>query len=205
MFVPLPSRDQRESRWACGLPIEIKNDREMANCWRNSGRSSGKRFLRCTAKTPGRTANASCAGDTEAHSPPSTTTKPPPEGDTKASATDAAGVFPRSHGAANPCLIASPASRHLGLRPDLAFDARKSLLLRHAQVIQGLQSHPEFGARPEIPRQAQSRIGRNTSPAPDNLIQPRRIDGQRLGESIHAHSERLQDIFLDGFPGMNGR
>jgi hypothetical protein len=23
----------------------MKNDREMANCWRNSGRSSGERFL----------------------------------------------------------------------------------------------------------------------------------------------------------------
>jgi hypothetical protein len=44
-FALLRSRDRRESRWACGPPIEMKNDREMANCWRNSGRSSGERFF----------------------------------------------------------------------------------------------------------------------------------------------------------------
>jgi predicted dehydrogenase len=50
------SRDCKESRWACGPPIEMKNDREMANCWRNSGRSSGERLVEPAAFRVSRTA-----------------------------------------------------------------------------------------------------------------------------------------------------
>jgi hypothetical protein len=85
-----------------------RKPRADASALRRAQLSRSTFCLRCAA-TPPFTANLSRAGDTEAHSSSSTTTKPSAEGDTKASSADAAGVSPRSRRAAKPRL--SPKAR----------------------------------------------------------------------------------------------
>ena len=100
--------------------------------------------------------------------------------------------------------LGSPLSRS-GARFDHFIDFPLPGLPGGAQVIFELEAKPEFGRRPQVSRQAQGGIGRDSPAAAHYIIQARCRDAQCFGELIHAHIQRLQNVLAYCFAGMGRR
>jgi hypothetical protein len=92
-----------------------------------------------------------------------------------------------------------------GSWPDGAIDTLPAGAPHSAEIVFELQAHPDFGRGPQITRQAQGSVCRDAAPAAHDIVQAGGRDIERFSELIHAHAERLQDIFAYGLPRMGRR
>src|ERR1035441_5576086 len=90
-------------------------------------------------------------------------------------------------------LLNASSSRSHGMY--FGLDAGSVFVQRLAQVVIGLQVHPELRAGAEQQTQPDRRIGRDRPPLADNLIHPLGGNPQLLREMGLAPAERLQ-VFL---------
>jgi hypothetical protein len=71
-----------------------------------------------------------------------------------------------------------------------------------AEVVFELEAEPEFGRGPKVSRQAQGGVGGDSPPAAHDIIEARCRGAQRFGKLVHAHAQRFENVFADGFAGM---
>jgi len=99
----------------------------------------------------------------------------------------------------------SLAKHSRGVRPHIALDRRRDLILSLLQIVVSLKVHPEVRRRVEEPREPQSRIGGDPTLGVHDLDDPVRGHSQLARELVRRDPERLEEVLDQNLAGMNWR
>ena len=89
-----------------------------------------------------------------------------------------------------------------GPRLDAFADFLAGFGLRDAQVIGGLQVHPELCGGAEVARQPQRCVRRHAAALAHDIVDPRGVDRKRAGQCVGAERQGLQKILAQDFAGV---
>jgi hypothetical protein len=84
------------------------------------------------------------------------------------------------------------------------FEARPEFVTLHLEVKSRLQIQPKLLAGAEIPRETESRIGRNSSLPVHNLVNATWWHADILGQPILGNFQWLQEVGGQDLTGMDG-
>jgi len=90
-------------------------------------------------------------------------------------------------------------------RTNLAVEAIAARLLRDLERVVRLQVHPKLRADAEITSEPHRGVGGDPASPERDIVEPGSRNADRSAQSVHAQAERLHEVGLENFAGVNRR